>query len=638
MPEPSHLSRRFLALPLENTRRSHRSRFIDEPIEITSKSNRKKATLQNARTTKGLARDERDPETVETTSKANRIKAIPEPVQTKNMQCESTTELMERKVEGSEGNIAPIPIESTTRRRFAPQLIETTKRRHRSRDAHCAVERGRDDEDEPPLLPHERTHPRERHLGEVGDNQPTSPAPQRPGRPGAWELNGRRRPMPIPPANTRSPTSTDTPQYPLPRRTSSTHPHDNTQRHSFVVPSLEPIISQPNSDESNCPSLSTSPSLSSETSSMVDLWHHTSGTRESCDDRFSGYLLTLAARAAEKQLREQAMAAYVNDDHHEPVEHFANDRESDDSDGDILELELVPRRANAGVGAVKLDSQDEFHWEARNTQKYRTKGNRQRGERKSYKLDSEVTRPSIKDDNGASTRLAVTDASEAPRDIIGGWQKGIGLGPMRDAASPPMLGGSLEFGLCYSPQQTTSELERLSQPNASLNIKGGGLWMGLCSKTFKDEGKASKVISRSDKTPLALKSTFVAPQDKGIEKLNADAEIDREFNDVFVTQVYNYLSLGYPCLARKFDVELSRVSGIPLEEIASADQLADAKGYVGLGGGVGTTTAGVADSRCGRWKALRSYIREWAKQSSSTEVGVGFDAWGMRARKGSWAI
>jgi hypothetical protein len=38
--------------------------------------------------------------------------------------------------------------------------------------------------------------------------------------------------------------------------------------------------------------------------------------RESVDEQTSGYLLELAAKAAEKQLREQEMAAFPNGDYH----------------------------------------------------------------------------------------------------------------------------------------------------------------------------------------------------------------------------------------------------------------------------------------------------------------------------------
>lgn len=77
---------------------------------------------------------------------------------------------------------------------------------------------------------------------------------------------------------------------------------------------------------------------------------HATRRRESVDERFSGYLLELAAKAAEKKLREQAsaeqataaassvnsfvvddseeklqeqvMAAFPNEEHHEHVDHF----------------------------------------------------------------------------------------------------------------------------------------------------------------------------------------------------------------------------------------------------------------------------------------------------------------------------
>ncbi|KAI9778503.1 MAG: hypothetical protein M1839_008033 [Geoglossum umbratile] len=646
MSEPSHPSRRFLALPVETTTRNRRNRIAVDPIETTSKSNRKKPTTQSLET-RGNAKDER---AVETTTKVTHGRFMLEPAQTKttteNTPGESAAGPAERKTESHKSTTAPVRVELVTKRKFAPQLIETTRRSRRSGDTYRVAERHRnDDDDSPPLLPHERTRPPPHLLGDGDDDGPpllpherTRSPPRHPARPGAWDMSERRRPMPIPPANTRAPSSADVLQCSMPRRTSSTHPHDNTRRHSFVVPSLEPIISQPNSDESNCPSLSTSPSLTSETSSLADLWHYASGMRESGDGRFSGYLLALAARAAEKQLREQAMAAYANDDYHEPVEHFANDRESDESDTDVLELELPPRRGNAGVDAMRRNSREEFRWEARDTRKPQVQLNQQGGEQKNHKLDLGLTRrPSIINEIATSARLAATDASGAPENIIGGWQRGVGLAPMRNAASPPMLGGNLEFRLCYSPRQTTSELDHLNGPGASRNKNGGGLWMGLCSAKPKGGATASKKTPRSGDTPCSTLTTFRVKGAAGERDIKA--EIDREFTDEFVTQVYNYLSLGYPCLARKFDEELSHVSGVPLEEISSSDSLADAKGYVGLGEGAGVAMAGSLDGRCSRWKALRSYIREWAKQSPVMERGgAGLNTWGMRARKGSWAI
>ncbi|KAJ9652312.1 hypothetical protein H2201_009228, partial [Coniosporium apollinis] len=59
--------------------------------------------------------------------------------------------------------------------------------------------------------------------------------------------------------------------------------------------------------------------------------------------------------------------------------------------------------------------------------------------------------------------------------------------------------------------------------------------------------------------------------------------IDEEFDDGFITQVYNYLSLGYPSLARKFDEELSRISGTSITELRQDDALANARGYIRFG-------------------------------------------------------
>jgi len=39
-----------------------------------------------------------------------------------------------------------------------------------------------------------------------------------------------------------------------------------------------------------------------------------------------------------------------------------------------------------------------------------------------------------------------------------------------------------------------------------------------------------------------------------------------------------------------------------------------------------------------RWKALRIYILEWGRQHPSMSNGAAPPAWGVRARRGSWAI
>jgi hypothetical protein len=114
---------------------------------------------------------------------------------------------------------------------------------------------------------------------------------------------------------------------------------------------------------------------------------------------------------------------------------------------------------------------------------------------------------------------------------------------------------------------------------------------------------------------------------------NLQKAIESEFPDTFVTQIYNYLSLGYPCLARHYDQELSRISGISLEDLRWDDLNTDARGYVVAPEHDTLTNA------CARWKALRLYIQEWARQEPGmAEDETNLEGWGLPERKGSWAI
>ena len=80
------------------------------------------------------------------------------------------------------------------------------------------------------------------------------------------------------------------------------------------------------------------------------------------------------------------------------------------------------------------------------------------------------------------------------------------------------------------------------------------------------------------------------------------------------------------------------------------DNKKNAKGYIGIADGFSSTDTtpekrkrtgnGTShEGYCARWKALRIYILEWGKQHPSMSNGVmGPSAWGVRARRGSWAI
>jgi hypothetical protein len=114
-------------------------------------------------------------------------------------------------------------------------------------------------------------------------------------------------------------------------------------------------------------------------------------TRESCDDRFSGYLLALAAKAAEKQLQEQALAAFPNESLHEVVEHFY-DREvelgSDDG-----EVEGIGMLLNDELPTVIRRKSTEIGWAAKEMQHHQEKLNRLREEETNKKIAARLQTP-----------------------------------------------------------------------------------------------------------------------------------------------------------------------------------------------------------------------------------------------------
>ncbi len=148
------------------------------------------------------------------------------------------------------------------------------------------------------------------------------------------------------------------------------------------------------------------------------------------------------------------------------------------------------------------------------------------------------------------------------------------------------------------------------------------------------------------------------------EKAAADRaeEIAAEFDDGFVTQVYNYLSLGYPATARAYDDELAKISHIDAADLARDDAaimdgLARAKGHIALAMRDGDHSHHYHqnaqsnarddvdmdhdddddDDRCPRWQALKLYILEWARQHPDLGSFSPL-AWGVQERRGSWGI
>ncbi|KAK4121912.1 hypothetical protein N657DRAFT_635372 [Parathielavia appendiculata] len=304
---------------------------------------------------------------------------------------------------------------------------------------------------------------------------------------------------------------------------------------------------------------------------------------------------------------------------------------------------------------------------------------------------------------------------------------------LRLKSSPPMLGQDLVFRRCPSPKQTKLEPDHLWDVATGTTMKEDhnrdpseqhGLWRGYCYTTnqtekiaaverpqmihtphplnsphdpFAQEFSSAPLSLTDEPSPLSSSSTppgtVSVPQTalaalpehrtrshvpKGLhmlsnltnldeklrrEKAAADLEekIAAEFTDHFITQVYNYISLGYPATARQYDEELSKISRIAVDELQRDDE-AIMEGlwggaYHDAAAGWGKETGdedmkkvkatghimldseakdGVSeDDRCPRWKALKLYIYEWARQHPDLNA-ISPLAWGVQERRGSW--
>lgn len=684
-PEPMEIARvkrRFLPQPTETSTRSSRNRPAISRAEDGSKLV-KTPSLESVRT-HGISSTESGPST--------KPQALPQPIGTSPMASRSSLQRhpqtstapdlsrSERESSRDRGGSKPVrrflpqPIESVklsrrqglcssekpddgnstkstnpskaspkrnTPRRFAPQLIETAKRSFRKGEAGAMLAASGEE------LPEYTNRLRHTRLSCI---------PYDPSAEGAEAISR-------PPESRFSYAS-------LLRR-------QEGRRHSFRVPDLPaiPSNSSEGSEGSDVPSLSTSPSTPSDESSkrskIKDQF------RESCDERFSGYLLSLAARAAEKQLRDQALAAFPNEQVHQSVSHFAIDRE-EESDGEDQKVEVVLRDIKDNIVPFRRESITDLQWELDQMRRHKEEAELRGREQKNIDVgESRFSAAAI------AARRAVNKADHTSNTtFLGGWQRDVGLAQMKHAASPPMLGSDLVFPFSLSPQTTQCENDQELASNqerdgredgkfpglwcASPRIEhedGAGLWKGLCRKDDETSQSSSrrfrsgivtptpdidgesylslnKAASHSPSTqPLMARPESESSRDHTDKVLSLEEEIDREFHDGFVTQVYNYLSLGYPSLARYYDYELSKISGIPVDDLRRDDLRTDAKGYIGAPEGVGVNEEGVTGGKCMRWTALRLYIREWARQQPRMAGNdSSLDTWGVRERKGSWAV
>lgn len=157
---------------------------------------------------------------------------------------------------------------------------------------------------------------------------------------------------------------------------------------------------------------------------------------------------------------------------------------------------------------------------------------------------------------------------------------------------------------------------------------------------FNVPAAASAVLQNLPPSPPASTSGIACSFEGRLEspEIPDIEEPTDDFSDRFITQVYNYLSLGYPAVARDYDEELSKISRVSVSELRADDSLATgARGYIRLG--EEELCEGVTEDMCARWRALKSYILEWGKQqpNMSSKPRHVEGLWGA-ARKGSWAV
>ena len=479
--------------------------------------------------------------------------------------------------------------------------------------------------------------------------------------------------------------------------------------------------------------------------------------RETEDEGVQEYLLELAAKEADRQIQEAALAAFPNSQAREGgVAHFYF---NESSDGENSPENVSPAEQRVHNRVRRKSSDVDVSWWQKHMQDHAQQLSRERGEQEqpgrddedvdmitdaeldkmelpappealwttTSKIAPEDRRESMADvgplnDSPATAQKtadqAMADAppvvvSKAPElpypassfkpppasEGLGRSFGAFGMTPdspqlekMRKAASPPMLGKDLVFRECPSPKWTKLEpnhpFAKHQEETKSRDDTGeGGLWGGYCVKRGADgtclayeypEGPRLLATPAVPGTPLEEHGDFdwSSPSDEPVSMFSGSTDstsglsvadhrsrnvsrhkptfsvtslderlhqekireekmdkITQEFNDEFITQVYNYLSLGYPATACIFDEELSKITHMSQADLKKEDEAQMAKGHM-LEMKLDETRH---DEPCPRWKALKTYIHEWARQHPNLD-NLDSQHWGVRERRGSWAI
>ncbi|CAD0049023.1 unnamed protein product [Aureobasidium pullulans] len=667
-PQPA---RRFAPEPVETSVKSSKDReqtlqttrrFAPEPVETSTKSSRNPHLPAEKPKSRFL------PQPIEMTSNSNRAKSrspLSNSPQTKSPQTKSPPN--EKSTPSSTPQEAPA---EKPKRRFAPQLIDTATRSRKNSD------------EKPSWSADHRTDMTPGESSRVAYNNIGQQI----------TIADRERPV--------SPTERPHFIMPFARRKDRS---DSARSHSFRMPELETIESS-ESEPSAPPSLSTSPSsndfsLGAAMEPHNSAYKHATRVRESVDETFTRYLLELEGRKAQAKLQEQALAAFPNSDYHEPVSHYLNaESESEDEeiedrpatwdghdDDDYMMSVRTPHGRGSTHGTYEVR---EMHQHFEEMERERKAAGTTR--RQSSVKPSPWWNPAGHDFAGSNypdtEARAMRDRARPP--MLGGDLKFPRSASPEPARFDVTQGSNqLRSQMCYLTEQSQTE------------VSPEGLWGG--KKLSGDPSEHQKSTQRPEERDLSERRRTLGgfcvddrksgenglapptatmqtglmtpaveppnpfetgfslpppttlpqtpPENEGFNQidiiLSEDNELDelmeQEFPDSFVTQVYNYLSLGYPTIARAYDEELCKISHIPISELRHDDEIANKlpRGYIRLGEdfeGRGTRRRWLC-----KMDGTEKYIREWARQEKNMvktgSTGGLAGNWGTGARRGSWA-
>ena len=364
-------------------------------------------------------------------------------------------------------------------------------------------------------------------------------------------------------------------------------------------------------------------------------YKHATRIRESIDENFTHYLLDIERKNAQQRLEEQALAAYPNPDFgYEPPDHYINN--DDDEDIEIEDRPVTWEGHDDDEDDVmdepRRESTATISWEQKEMEKHAEELQRERNANKITAKPSQSPwwkPPELGTETGPPDAELKSMRDRARPPMLGG-DIVFPRCPSPEPARFDVTQGSaaLRNQMCYLNETAENERKRSGEDEglwkvapannqrrstikspASPNAKASstkGLWGGFCVDdgekdktpgglapppgptglmTPKSDGPNPFELAFTEGRPVGIMTPETQPtrmKDDDLRQLNAvlvserdfDAIMEREYPDSFITQVYNYLSLGYPSIARDFDDELSKISRISISDLRQDDQKA----------------------------------------------------------------